>query len=139
MDARNKALANSKAVTQKELYEIPKVLIKDENINEINQQLNRRNSEVIRPQSKDSSRALQRNGTVDGTSSNGSIFQKNAASFYGLEAPAPGERPFKISKPTADEVKLSKGFSLLQQTRQEDLSKDPKFQKNAEYFFEGKA
>lgn len=30
--------------------------------------------------------------------SQGSIFQKNAAAFYGMEKPEHGERPFKIQK-----------------------------------------
>jgi len=31
-------------------------------------------------------------------SSQGSLFQKNAAAFHDQEAPAPGERPFKLIK-----------------------------------------
>jgi len=49
--------------------------------------------------------------------SQGSIFQKNAAAFYGTEAPPKGERPFKIQKPTVEEVKASKGFSVLNENR----------------------
>jgi hypothetical protein len=50
-------------------------------------------------------------------SSQGSEFQKNAAAFYGMEAPAQGERPFNIKKPTPEEVKQSKGFSILHQQK----------------------
>lgn len=34
-----------------------------------------------------------------------------------MENPAPGERPFKISKPTVEQVKASKGFSILNEQR----------------------
>jgi hypothetical protein len=30
--------------------------------------------------------------------SQGSVFQKNAATFFGMDPPKPGERPFKIQK-----------------------------------------
>jgi hypothetical protein len=53
------------------------------------------------------------NFDVKSISSQGSIFQKNAAAFYGMEAPVTGERPFMIKKPTIEEVKTSKGFSIL--------------------------
>ena len=41
----------------------------------------------------------------------------NAANFYGMDPPATGERPFKIEKPTQDQVKGSKGFSVLNEMR----------------------
>ena len=50
-------------------------------------------------------------------SSQGSIFQKNAATFYGIKPPLPGERPIKIEKPSIDMVKTSKGFSILNEQR----------------------
>lgn len=37
--------------------------------------------------------------------------------FYGMEQPAPGERPFKIQKPTIEQVKNNKGFSVLNEQR----------------------
>jgi hypothetical protein len=53
----------------------------------------------------------------DTLSSQGSIFQKNAAAFYGMEPPATGERPFKIAKPSIEQVKNNKGFSVLNEQR----------------------
>ena len=52
----------------------------------------------------------------DADSSAGSVYQKNAAAFFGMDPPAQGERPFQkvaIKKPTPDEVKSSRGFSVL--------------------------
>ena len=58
-------------------------------------------------------------------SSQGSIFQKNAANFYGIEQPRKGERPFEIRKPTKEEVCKSKGFSVLnEQKLKQHVSKD---------------
>lgn len=34
-----------------------------------------------------------------------------------MEQPQPGERPFKIQKPTIEQVKSSKGFSILNEMR----------------------
>ncbi|CDW75394.1 UNKNOWN [Stylonychia lemnae] len=72
-------------------------------------------------------------------SSQGSIFQKNAANFYGVEQPAQGERPFKIPKPSVEQVKQSKGFSVLneQRTKVDELNmqRDPKFINNKDKFF----
>ena len=79
-----------------------------------------RSHKEITPVNPDS-KLFQRNaaafyGQVDcnkSISSQGSVFQKNAAQFYGMEAPQAGERPFNIKKPSVEEVKNSKGFSVL--------------------------
>ena len=77
----------------------------------------------------------------DQGSERGSIFQHNAANFYGCEPPAPGERPFKISdNDTIDQRKNEpKNVSILNerklQEHERNMQRDPKFGKNLRKFW----
>ena len=84
-------------------------------------------------------------------SSQGSIFQKNAAVFYGIEAPKQGERPFQIKKPTIEQVKNNKGFSVINDQKVREhvshqmqyngvmqeymIQRDPKYQTSKGQFY----
>lgn len=81
-----------------------------------------RSQKEIAPVANPDSKVFQKNAAAfygqpidcnKSVSSQGSVFQKNAAHFYGMEAPQSGDRPFQIKKPSAEEVKNSKGFSVL--------------------------
>ena len=54
-----------------------------------------------------------------------------------MDPPAPGERPFNIRKPTVEEVKNSKGFSVLNEMRlkENNVERDPKFISANEKFY----
>lgn len=77
----------------------------------------------------------------DKSSDRGSIFQNNAAQFYGMEAPAHGEKPFKITqKDLADPRKdQPKNVSVLNEMRlkehEQNWKRDPKYDKNLRKFW----
>ena len=66
-----------------------------------------------------------------------------------MDQPAPGERPFNIKKPTFEEVRNSKGFSVLNEMRlkqhvrqflnniiqENNVERDPKFITAKEKFY----
>lgn len=66
-------------------------------------------------------------------SSKGSIFQKNAAHFYGFETPLHGERPFSV--PQNFEAPKQAPKPVLAQRAMVNQTRDPKYEKNAEKFF----
>ena len=70
----------------------------------------------------------------------GSIFQDNAANFYGMEKPEKGERPFKIHKNgLQDPNKGKKKNSVLNERRLKqhelNMQKNPTFTKNLKRFY----
>ena len=77
----------------------------------------------------------------DKSSDRGSIFQGNAAQFYGMEPPQHGEKPFKISTKNLSDP--SKGQtqqpSVLNEMKlkehERNMQRDPKFGKNLRKFW----
>jgi hypothetical protein len=56
-------------------------------------------------------------------SSQGSLFQRNAANFYGEPAPAPGSRPYKIESQKSNTIADLKVKSVLHDRKmREDVS-----------------
>jgi hypothetical protein len=77
----------------------------------------------------------------DKSSDRGSIFQNNAAEFYGMEKPAHGEKPFQISSKNLEDPRKqqqNKG-SVLNEMRlkehERNMERDPKFGKNLRKFW----
>lgn len=77
----------------------------------------------------------------DAGSDKGSIFQHNAANFYGMDPPAHGERPFKISESNLKNPNQNepKNTSVLNERRlmehERNMQRDPKFGKNLKQFW----
>jgi hypothetical protein len=78
----------------------------------------------------------------DKGSDRGSIFQNNAAEFYGAEKPAHGEKPFRISENNLQDPnkQLQNAVgSVLNERRlkehEKNMQRDPRFGKNERKFF----
>lgn len=72
-------------------------------------------------------------------SSKGSIFQDNAAEFYGLPKPENGEKPFKIHKEDLKDPKAGKKQSVLNERRlkkhEYNMQRHPMYGKNLRKFW----
>jgi hypothetical protein len=66
-------------------------------------------------------------------SSNGSVYQQNAAHFYGYETPLHGERPFTQPPKLAPTAPAPK--PVLAQRTMVNQKRDPKYEQNAVKFF----
>jgi hypothetical protein len=79
------------------------------------------------------------------TSDRGSIFQNNAAEFYGFEKPAHGEKPFVVSSKNLQDPRTqqNQGKSVLNEMRlkehERNMQRDPKFGKNLRKFWSMKS
>lgn len=75
----------------------------------------------------------------DQGSSMGSIFQENAAEFYGVAKPQHGERPFKFSKQGHNPDSVVKTSSVLNErrlkTHEFNMQRNPVFSKNLKKFY----
>lgn len=77
----------------------------------------------------------------DKSSDRGSIFQNNAAEFYGMEKPGHGEQPFRITSQDLKNPAQSqpKQVSVLNEMRlkehERNIQRDPKFGKNLKKFW----
>ena len=77
----------------------------------------------------------------DKSSDRGSIFQDNAAEFYGLEKPVHGQKPFHISTRNLEDPKKNqpKNTSVLNEMKlkehERNMQRDPKFGKNLRKFW----
>lgn len=75
----------------------------------------------------------------DRGSEKGSIFQDNAAEFYGTDKPAQGERPFKISEDNCKQSNDNKGKSVLNEMRLKEhdynQQRHPGYGKNLKRFW----
>lgn len=77
----------------------------------------------------------------DKGSDRGSIFQQNAAEFYGVDKPAHGEQPFRISQNNLQDPRKNepKNVSVLNEMKlkehERNMQRDPKFSKNLQKFW----
>ena len=76
----------------------------------------------------------------DRESDRGSIFQGNAANFYGLDQPAEGDKPFVIHKNDLEDPNKNKKMkSVLNQRRlkkhEMNMERNPTFSKNLRRFW----
>lgn len=81
----------------------------------------------------------------DKSSDRGSIFQDNAAEFYGIEKPEHGEKPFKVSSKELEDPRKyqPKQVSVLNDMKlkehERNMQRDPKFGKNLRKFWDMKS
>jgi hypothetical protein len=75
----------------------------------------------------------------DPASSKGSIFQDNAAEFYGLDHPEHGDKPFKIHQENLKDPKVGMKQSVLNEKRlknhENNMQRHPMYGKNLKRFW----